>query len=233
MSKHAYPEQRVLIASATRKTQDAFMRESALGLSLLRLNEDRRIKGVIAFENRFGLPAVYNTALAAAAPDDIVAFIHDDVWLDDHHFCDHLIQGLAHFDIVGVAGNRRRLPGQPSWLYTDIRQPRETETFVSGAVAHGAKACGEITWFGPLGVECELLDGVLLAARASRLLESGVVFDTRFDFHFYDLDFCRSAREKQLRLGTWPIAITHQSDGSFGDPRWQAGLSTYLDKWGD
>jgi GT2 family glycosyltransferase len=60
-----------------------------------------------------------------------------------------------------------------------------------------------------------------------------VAFDTRFGFHFYDLDFCRTARAQGLRLGTWPIAITHQSGGAFADPRWQSGLQIYLDKWQD
>ncbi len=223
----------VLVVSATRKTQAEFSRSTALGQSLLRLSPDRRIKGVIAFENRFGLPAVFNTVLSKADAEDIIVFIHDDVWIDDYHLCERLIEGLKQFDIIGVAGNRRRVARQPSWLYTDMRAPRDNERYVSGAVAHGSEPFGEITWFGPLGVECELLDGVLLAARVSRLREADVGFDLRFGFHFYDLDFCRRARQQGLRLGTWPIAITHQSEGSFADPKWREGLDLYLEKWQD
>jgi GT2 family glycosyltransferase len=62
---------------------------------------------------------------------------------------------------------------------------------------------------------CEILDDVLLAIRKSVLMEHDLRFDMRFDFHFYDLDFCREARESGLTLGTWPIAITHQSGGAF------------------
>ena len=56
-------------------------------------------------------------------------------------------------------------------------------------------------------------------------------FDERFPFHFYDLDFCRSARANGLRLGTWPITLTHQSGGRFGIPEWRKAYADYLNKW--
>jgi GT2 family glycosyltransferase len=81
--------------------------------------------------------------------------------------------------------------------------------------------------------DCELLDGVFLAARKSALLGNEVLFDSRFDFHFYDLDFCRSARQRGLRLGTWPICLTHQSKGAFDSERWIEKYHAYIAKWGD
>ena len=65
------------------------------------------------------------------------------------------------------------------------------------------------------------------------LLGAGVRFDERFDFHFYDLDFCRTARANGLRLGTFPLAVTHRSAGGFGSPAWQENAERYLEKWGD
>lgn len=233
MSAAAVATERIVVVSATRRTPDEFGRGTALGRSMHRLRFERRLKGVVAFQNSFGLSAVYNAALAAAAPDDILVFVHDDVWLDDFRLCDRLIDGLQHYDVIGVAGNRRRQPRQPSWMFADLAQPASDVEFVSGAVAHGAEPFGDVGCYGPAPAACELLDGVLLAARARRLKEAGLTFDTRFDFHFYDLDFCRSARALGLSLGTWPIAITHQSKGSFADPRWRSGFEKYLDKWGD
>jgi GT2 family glycosyltransferase len=64
------------------------------------------------------------------------------------------------------------------------------------------------------------------------LREKHVRFDPQFDFHLYDIDFCRTARQKELRLGTWPIALTHQSKGSFGTESWFARYEKYLAKWG-
>lgn len=40
-----------------------------------------------------------------------------------------------------------------------------------------------------------------------------VRFDPALGFHLYDLDFCRSAIEARLKIGTWQIANTHASDG--------------------
>ena len=90
-----------------------------------------------------------------------------------------------------------------------------------------------VGFFGPIVGECELLDGVLLAARASGLRQAGVRFDPRFRFHFYDLDFCRTARAAGLHLGTWPIALTHRSSGNPYSDEWNAALELYREKWGD
>ena len=63
------------------------------------------------------------------------------------------------------------------------------------------------------------------------LLASGVRFDPVFDFHLYDLDFSRSAIGRGLKLGTWPLSVTHRSPGGFGDERWRTNADRYLDKW--
>jgi hypothetical protein len=47
------------------------------------------------------------------------------------------------------------------------------------------------------------------------------------------MDFCRSARAKGLRLGTWPICVTHQSGGAFGSEAWREKFDKYLAKWND
>jgi GT2 family glycosyltransferase len=77
------------------------------------------------------------------------------------------------------------------------------------------------------------MDGVFLAVKKATLLSHGLRFDPRFDFHFYDLDFCRTARDLGLRLGTWPIALTHQSRGGYNTPAWNEKARMYLEKWAD
>jgi len=76
------------------------------------------------------------------------------------------------------------------------------------------------------------LDGVFLAAKKQVLIKNGVFFDPQFDFHLYDMDFCRNARQHGLRLGTWPICLTHQSGGAFGTAHWRAKYDAYIKKWG-
>ena len=221
------------IISATRLKQDEFFRTSPLGQSLHRLKFDSRIKADIAFENSDGLPLVYNRAIAARPQEAILVFVHDDVWIEDYFLTNRLHEGLHHFDVIGVAGNRRRVKGQSSWYFTGPERQRDAWENLSGLVAHGKMPFGQISAFGPTPAACELLDGLFLAARRSVLVQNTVGFDPRFRFHFYDMDFCRTARGANLKLGTWPICLTHQSGGNFASASWAEGYQTYLAKWSE
>jgi len=218
---------------ATRHTEREFWESSALGRSLERLAHDRRLSHRIAFQNTRGLPELYNDHIARHATDGIVLFIHDDAWIDDFFLIDRILAGLQSYDVIGIAGNRKRVPRQPSWAFVDMKLVLDDSGNLSGAVAHGDQPFAPVDAFGPAPAECEILDGLLLAAKRSTLNARGVRFDTRFKFHFYDMDFCRSARERGLRLGTWPICLTHQSTGAFGSEGWLTGYASYLAKWGD
>lgn len=218
------------IVSATRHSKTQFWAKTALGTSLKRLAFDSRVTARISFENRKALPDVYNARIFSEDSPDVLVFVHDDVWIDDYWIADRLIDGLQKFDIIGVAGNRQLVPGQPAWAFVDVSLTRDDAKNLSGAVAHAQHPFGPVIRFGDVPAECELLDGVLLAGRKSVMIAAGVAFDSQFDFHFYDLDFCRTARKKGLSLGTWPIAITHQSGGGF-DGRWRQVFQRYLNKW--
>lgn len=222
---------KIHIVSATRADRVTFWEQGALGLSLRRLVQDTRLVPWIAYENKMGLPAVYNQVITAENDADAVVFIHDDVWLDDMFFGDRILEALDQFDVVGIAGNQRRQPGQPGWAFVDTDFRWDDRRYLSGAVAHGQSAFGRPTHYGQTPAACELLDGVLLAARISRLNETDCRFDERFMFHFYDLDFCRSATRAGLSMGTWPISVTHQSGGAFGTQSWWQGYRDYVGKW--
>lgn len=228
------------IISATRLSPDEFWSGAALAHSLRRILPDERsietvaraepetgrITAHIAFSNTRALPEIYNARITGEDSDALLVFMHDDVWIDDFFFARRVVDALREFDVVGVAGNRSRRPGQARWAEGDA-------TNLSGRVAHGPHPFGDLTYFGPSPAKCELLDGVCLAARRSVLRAHGVLFDARFDFHFYDLDFCRAAASRGLRLGTWPIALTHQSAGAFAGDVWRRNRDVYLGKWKD
>ena len=220
------------IVTATRMGEQEFRDHSALGLSLRRMAFDQRIVTHVSFANRRGLPEIYNQRIDAADGADVLVFLHDDVWLDDYFFADRVLDGLRQFDVIGVAGNRRRSPRQPAWPFADERFTWDERSNLSGAVGHGQEPFGAVSFFGPVPAECELVDGLFIAARKEALRAKQVRFDPRFDFHFYDLDFCRTVRAQGLRLGTWPIALTHQSTGALGSEPWRAKYEEYLDKWG-
>ena len=219
------------IISATRFSEADFWGKSALGISLRRLSHDKRLVARIAFQNQLGLPSIYNSRISEAANDSILVFMHDDVWIDDYFLADHVNAGLRVYDVIGVAGNKQRAEFQPAWTFLDDKYTPADRKNLSGSVATGKNPFSAILYFVGVPAECELLDGVFIAARKSVLKEKGVSFDTRFDFNFYDLDFCRSARQNGLRLGTWPISLTHQSDGKFGSKQWIDKFYVYFDKW--
>jgi hypothetical protein len=224
---------KIEVISATKHSEEVFWNKSALGISLRRLPHDTRVIPRITFNNRKGLPLIYNDAILSAKNRSFLVFIHDDVWIDDYFLSNRIREGLSQFDIIGVAGNRKRTSQQPAWLFNDLHFTRDDKSNLTGAVAHAKHPFGNITYFGEVPAECELLDGVLLAARKAVLVNASCFFDPRFDFHFYDLDFCRTAKQKKLTLGTWPISITHQSSGVFGSEQWKRSYTTYIDKWGE
>lgn len=231
----------MLLVSATRHTQVEFERSAWLAASLRRAATVCPLHLRLFAQNTRGLPDCYNEAIDAAEADEVLVFVHDDVYLDDWMLGLRLQEALAQFDVVGVAGNTRRQPRQLTWNWLPpVARPDGVQELgawdhghLSGAVAHGVPGRSRVSVFGPTPKPAALLDGVLLAARAGRLREAGVRFDPRFDFHFYDLDFCRTAEAAGLRLGTWPLAITHASAGqSVHSSSWQAGAQRYVQKWG-
>lgn len=183
--------------------------------------------------NTQGLPLLYNTAIRESASDPaILVFIHDDVHLLDFYWPTRIFNGLEKFDIIGLAGNRRRANRQPAWRFLDDRLSRDDRENLSGVIAHGKNWPADyISAYGLPGHEVKLLDGVMLAVRSETLLAKNLFFDEAFDFHFYDLDFCRAAEQRGLRMGTWGISVMHESDGAFGTPEWREGYTRYLSKW--
>lgn len=223
----------VEIVSATRLTESGFWNESALGVSLKRLAADKRLTVRIALENRLGLPDIYNSRIDSDEPSEILVFIHDDVWIDDHFFVDRIIEGLMTYDVIGVVGNRRLTEQQTGWAFMNDQFAVDDHSNFCGAVAQGAQPFGTVQFLGPSPAPCQVLDGLFFATRKETLLRSGVRFDPQFDFHFYDIDFCRSAAFNGLKLGTWPIALTHQSGGAFNTQPWTEKKLLYRKKWAD
>ncbi len=222
----------IVLVSATRHSSEQFYRRSLLGMCVqeyMRLGYP--IKPCIAFDNRRGLPAVYNAAIDEVQADDIIVFVHDDVMILDHFWPERVLSGFRQFDLLGLAGNVQRAPRQQSWCIIDGGQLDHPQN-LSGSVAHGTAFPFVIYAFGPPLRQCRLLDGVFLAIKKATLSQSGLSFDERFDFHCYDMDFCRQAEQRGLTMGTIPLAIMHASvGGAFGSASWRENWKRYLDKW--
>jgi len=225
------------LVTATRRSQADFMARSLLGQCLPRLGQFQALGLHLAHSNTRPLAEVYNEAIDAAGADDVLVFVHDDVLIDDWMLSQRLHDGLAAFDVLGVAGNRRVQPRQVAWYLQPAANGQTAAPWdhghLSGAIHHGAGAgLEQLSLYGPSPSPVRLLDGVFLAASAARLKGSGVRFDPALGFHFYDLDFCLSAHRAGLRLGTWPIAITHESrGGSINTQAWRDARAVFLNKW--
>jgi len=215
------------LISATRQDANAFHRETLLGQSLKHPAHCELLLNV-AFENRRGLPEVYNTALLQHQ-EELLLFCHDDLALPPTPLEPLIQQCLRHFDIVGLAGNRRDQghvawhvrPDGLGWDYPYLRGQS-----ISGSTTNPTKNVR-----GLCDVPVALIDGAFIAVQRNRLLEQGVRFDEQFRFHFYDLDLCRQARKHELRLGVIRLDCLHQSGGAFGHPAWIDQAKLYCTKW--
>jgi GT2 family glycosyltransferase len=217
---------------ASRLGREEFFEKTAPGRSLL-LYRAPFIDLVLFENNRSGLPALYNEAVRRAERDPaVLIFCHDDVHLCDFFWPLHLVNGLREFDIIGLAGNQRRLPGQPAWCFVDRSLAWDESGNLSGTVGHGGGfPPKKLSRFGPPGKLVKLLDGFFLAMRSETLLSRQIRFDEDFTFHFYDMDFCRQAEASGLRMGTWTISAAHESPGGYGEAAWQLEYEKYLEKW--
>src|SRR5262245_9061643 len=85
--------------------------------------------------NERGLPALYNQAIEAARSDPaILVFVHDDIHLCDFYWADHVVNAVSNFQIAGLAGNRRRVPRQPSWAFVDTKPTWDAAENLSGVI---------------------------------------------------------------------------------------------------
>lgn len=221
---------------ATRESRDRFYRHTPLGRTLKFFEFLPIIELELTSENARGLPDVYNDAIVNAKSNPAtLLFAHDDIQIPDLYFSNHISTAMQYFDVAGVAGNIRRLPGQPSWYFAmfdgETLIPDE-QSNLSGAVIHGdAFPDCSISYFGRPGKTVKLLDGLLLIARSETLHRHDLRFDPVFDFHFYDMDFCRQAELKGLRIGTCPLSVIHASRGNFTSKAWKQAYIKYCGKY--
>lgn len=171
----------------------------------------------ILFENKDGLPKVYNKFINDSYVGKYVIFIHDDVLVEDLFWEEKLNIAFEKYDIVGLAGTKKAdLSRPPAWHLMSDRQEH------CGEVAHSHEKQVWTTCFGPTDSRVLIMDGLFIAVNVSKLLNSGVRFDERFDFHHYDLTLCLRANKNKLKLGVTPIRVVHFGLGdSMNTLEWQ------------
>ena len=78
-----------------------------------------------------------------------------------------------------------------------------------------------------------MLDGLFLAVDLKRALETGWRFNENYDFHHYDLSSCLDANKRQMKLGTYPIYVTHSSPGlrDYNDTAYQVSEKRFYKEY--
>ena len=225
---------KVLLVVATRESEGGFYTSTATGRSIQAFGRGPFELHLFS-NNKEGLPKVYNSVIDQVEdPETLLVFAHDDLHVLDYFWHMRLYEAAQRFHVVGLAGNKRRVPGQPSWAFTDASFSWDIAENLSGVVGHGTGfPPTNLSVFGPPRQAVKLLDGLLLAVSAKTLQDHQLAFDERFDFHFYDMDFCRQVETKGLTCGTVDLPLIHESGGSFNTDAWRSAYQTYLAKWGD
>lgn len=223
---------KIRLVIATRESESNFFESSMTGKSLLS-NFPEFIDLKLFANNSIGLPKLYNQIIRESEDDPAtLVFAHDDLFLLDYYWCKRVIEGLENFSVIGLAGNIDRAPKQPTWWFKDEFFNWDKSENLSGVIGHGTEfPPSNISFYGAPRQQVKLLDGVFLAAHSQTLIDNELFFDEQFDFHFYDLDFCRQAEAKGIDLGTWDIAFLHGSKGNCAAASWKIGYEKYLAKW--
>jgi GT2 family glycosyltransferase len=218
---------------ATRESEANFWSKTATGKSLA-LYKSPHLEVNLYPENTTGLSEIYNLAIEKLKHEpSILVFAHDDIHILDFFWMNSILNGLHHFGIIGVAGNKRRVPLQPSWAFVNQEFKWDDAENLSGVVGHGSSfPPANLSIFGPPFQDVKLLDGVILAAFSETLKKNHMRFDEKFKFHFYDMDFCRQAEVRGITMGTIPLSLIHESSGNFTSDVWQQSYKDYIQKWG-
>lgn len=219
---------------ASRASAEKFWTQTATGRSLFLYRSSQAVEVLLFADNSRGLPELYNEAIEHSKQDPaILIFAHDDLHILDLHWMNVIFNGLNHFGIIGIAGNKRRVPLQPSWCFINKEFIWDDFANLSGVIGHGTAFPPEIiSNFGPPFQGVKLLDGLILAAFSETLINNHMRFDATFKFHFYDMDFCRQAEIRGISMGTIPLSLIHESGGNFGSDDWEQSYQQYLEKWG-
>ena len=225
----------IRIVCATRATRDSFLSQTATGKSIRSFINSSKVEVRLFAENKTGLSEVYNIAIRESQSNPaILVFMHDDIWISDYFWAERIRSNIMKFDVIGLAGNKRRLPFQPSWYFINDKFEPDQSCNLSGVIGHGHSYTSfSVQCYGPPSQQCLLLDGLFLAAKSETLISNNIFFDENFTFHFYDLDFCRTLENAKLTMGTFSLAVIHQSGGAFNSPAWQKAFDLYLNKWSD
>ena len=183
--------------------------------------------------NTVGLSENYNKFIndEYAKQYEFAIFVHDDVYIDDFDIIEKL--KYAHnnlkYDIIGIAGGIN-----PEIKFPALWHIMTTKQHQRGAVSHPFDNNMQYTTvFGPTPSRVVIADGCFLAVHLQTAVEKQWKFNENYKFHHYDIASCIDANKKKIRVGVYPIHITHESPGlkSFEDVHWKESNERFLKEY--
>jgi GT2 family glycosyltransferase len=210
---------------ATQYSSGDFWGKSQIALFLEKTYNENNCS--IFFENKQGLPYIYNKFINESYKDKKVIFLHDDVLIEDLFWEEKLDIAFENYDIIGLAGSKKcDLTKPPAWHLMSDRE------YHVGEVAHCHDKKVWTTVFGSTSSRALLLDGLFLGVNISRLLETNTFFDEDFSFHHYDITFCIRANSQKLKMGVCPLKVVHFGLGdSMNTPEWRESAGKFIQKY--
>jgi hypothetical protein len=207
---------------ATEYNEEDFWNKAKISVFLEKTGHSETAE--IIYNNKKGLPAVYNSFITEDNRDNFLVFVHDDVFIDDLFIEEKLNIAFEKYDIVGLAGATScDLSAQV--LAWHLMSSRDNHV---GEVAHSN---GSIVWttvFGSTESRALVIDGLFIAVNTAKLLDTDTRFDENFDFHHYDISFCLKANQNKLKIGVTSIKLTHFGLGdSMNSPEWQKSAEKF------
>ena len=221
---------KTLIVSATR---DKSKYKTHLFKSIKTLEQDD-VDLEIHTSNKSSLPIIYNKYMCQEyySKYECILFVHDDVCIDDTRFISKIKKLFGEgFGVVGLAGADNVRIKRPALWHIMSEQ-----SGWSGAVAHpfsNNKNQIYVTSFGPAPKRCLIMDGLFLAIDTKVFKDTEVKFDSQFDFHHYDVDFCLQCNDNKIKLTTSTINVVHSSPGLFSteDPVFVRSQDRFITKY--
>lgn len=184
----------------------------------------------MVWNNTEGLSAVYNRKIReySGSGVEFLAFVHDDVYIDDLKIHDKLRQafhGLG-FKIIGVAGATSLNISFPTLWHLMAERKNQR-----GFVHHGTGGPQTmVSNFGPTPAEVLIMDGLFMAVHLPSVVDSGWRFNENYRFHHYDLSSCLDAFAAGLKMGVFPIHLIHLSLGldSVNNTAWRESNDRFI-----
>lgn len=209
---------------ATPKPEEEFKTKSPISLFFEKFNLKPDKDYTVICNNKEGLPKIYNQFIKESFQEKKLIFVHDDVLIEDLFWQEKLTLAFEKYDIVGLAGSKKCNLTSPimAWHMMCSRED------MVGEVAHSKDKKFWTTIFGPTESRALILDGLFIAVNTKKLLETNTFFDESFTFHHYDISFCIRANQNKLKMGVFPLKVTHYGLGdSMNSETWKKSSDVF------